>query len=235
MDRRPDNITEILFVKYLIIIIFRRPRRQDAEAEEGDSDDSDDDEDEEESEDEEEEEEEGAGGGEAKKELTRAERRELKKKKAQDKQPSGSKDADEEEANEDEELINPNHITKKLNISDLGAPRELSRRERYVILEHGDRSMNTDFREQKEKKEAQERYWKVGCTLYPKRLPLKCLASSFTFKARQTKPRRILRDLRRSGRNARKRKLNVKLKLRVCHPCHRVSEMQYVLTCPSHM
>ncbi|KAF9497430.1 hypothetical protein BDN71DRAFT_612969 [Pleurotus eryngii] len=46
---------------------------------------------------------------------------------------------------EDADLINPNHVTKKMNISDLSAPRELTRRER----------------EQKEKKEAQDRYWKL--------------------------------------------------------------------------
>jgi hypothetical protein len=33
-------------------------------------------------------------------------------------------------AEEDPDLINPNHVEKKLNISDLGAPRELTRRER---------------------------------------------------------------------------------------------------------
>ena len=38
---------------------------------------------------------------------------------------------DEEEA-EDELLVNPNHVKKKLTIADLDAPRELSRRERYV-------------------------------------------------------------------------------------------------------
>ncbi|KAF8999822.1 casein kinase substrate phosphoprotein PP28-domain-containing protein [Cyathus striatus] len=46
---------------------------------------------------------------------------------------------------EDDDLINPNHVQKKLNISDLSAPRELSRKER----------------EAKEKKEAQDRYWKL--------------------------------------------------------------------------
>ncbi|KAI9429019.1 casein kinase substrate phosphoprotein PP28-domain-containing protein, partial [Lactarius indigo] len=47
---------------------------------------------------------------------------------------------------EDDELIaNPNRLTKKLNISDLSAPRELTRRER----------------EQKEKQEAKDRYWKL--------------------------------------------------------------------------
>ncbi|KAI0287880.1 casein kinase substrate phosphoprotein PP28-domain-containing protein [Russula brevipes] len=45
----------------------------------------------------------------------------------------------------DDLLVNPNHVTKKLNISDLGAPRELTRRER----------------EQKEKHEAKDRYWKL--------------------------------------------------------------------------
>ena len=39
-------------------------------------------------------------------------------------------DDDEEEEGDDGDLINPNHVTKKLNISDLSAPRELSRRER---------------------------------------------------------------------------------------------------------
>jgi len=41
--------------------------------------------------------------------------------------------------------VNPNRVTKKLNISDLSAPRELTRRER----------------EQKEKQEAKDRYWKL--------------------------------------------------------------------------
>jgi hypothetical protein len=35
---------------------------------------------------------------------------------------------------EDPDLINPNHVEKKLNIADLGAPRELTRRERYNII-----------------------------------------------------------------------------------------------------
>lgn len=58
-------------------------------------------------------------GGEQR-ELTRVERRELKKKQAAQKQVG----------EEDLDFINPNHIEKKMNISDLGAPRELSRRER---------------------------------------------------------------------------------------------------------
>ncbi|KAH9984714.1 casein kinase substrate phosphoprotein PP28-domain-containing protein [Russula vinacea] len=50
-----------------------------------------------------------------------------------------------EDEDEDELIANPNRVTKKLNISDLSAPRELTRRER----------------EQKEKKEAKDRYWKL--------------------------------------------------------------------------
>ncbi|KAF8990127.1 hypothetical protein BDZ89DRAFT_1173688 [Hymenopellis radicata] len=111
--------------------------RRRAENEEN-SDDDDEEEEEEEEESEEEEEEDKDGD---KPELTRTERKELKKKQAAEKQKA--KALDEEE--EDEDLINPNHVQKKLNISDLGAPRELSRRER----------------EAKEKKEAQDRYWKM--------------------------------------------------------------------------
>jgi len=96
---------------------------------------------EEESEEEEsgEEESEEESGEEGKPELTRIEKRELKKKEAAAKQkkPEGEE--------EDEDLINPNHVQKKLNISDLNEPRELTRRER----------------EQKEKADAKERYWKL--------------------------------------------------------------------------
>ncbi|KAJ6630071.1 casein kinase substrate phosphoprotein PP28-domain-containing protein [Mycena sp. CBHHK59/15] len=106
-----------------------------------DEDGSDDDEEEEESEEESEEEEAPAGGSstEPQPELTRVERRELKKKQAAAKQQQQEGD------DEDDDLINPNHIGKKMNISDLGAPRELSRRER----------------EQKEKQDAKDRYWKL--------------------------------------------------------------------------
>ena len=57
-------------------------------------------------------------------ELSRTEKRDLKKKQAEDKQ----KQAEEE----DPDLINPNHVQQKLNISDLSTPRELTRRERYA-------------------------------------------------------------------------------------------------------
>lgn len=103
------------------IYCTRAPR-----GENNDSDDSDEDDEEEESEESEEEEEDPAAGGSAEPqvELTRAEKRELKKKQAAQKQ---------QDEDEDPDLVNPNHVGKKLNISDLSAPRELSRRERYEI------------------------------------------------------------------------------------------------------
>ncbi|KAJ7058008.1 casein kinase substrate phosphoprotein PP28-domain-containing protein [Mycena amicta] len=104
-----------------------------------DEDDEDDSDEEEESEEESSSEEESEG--EEKPELTRTERREMKKKQAQAKQKADGDPSDPEDA----DLINPNHVTKKMNISDLGAPRELTRRER----------------EQKEKQEAKDRYWKL--------------------------------------------------------------------------
>ncbi|KAI0248397.1 casein kinase substrate phosphoprotein PP28-domain-containing protein [Lactifluus subvellereus] len=100
-------------------------------------DDDSDEEEEEEGEEEEEEEEEGDSAREEP-ELTRAERRELKKKQAASAQ-EGQQDE------EDDLIANPNRVAKKLNISDLSAPRELTRRER----------------EQKEKQEAKDRYWKL--------------------------------------------------------------------------
>lgn len=69
----------------------------------------------------------GAAAGQP--ELTRAERRALKKKQGAKKPGAGGEDEEEEE--DESDLINPNHVTKKLTISDIGAPRELSRRERY--------------------------------------------------------------------------------------------------------
>jgi hypothetical protein len=70
--------------------------------------------------------------------MTRAERKALKKKTAEDKRnaalgkkPKGDGDDDEDD---DEDLVNPNRgAQKRLNISDLSAPRELSRRERCVL------------------------------------------------------------------------------------------------------
>ncbi|KZT36231.1 hypothetical protein SISSUDRAFT_84715 [Sistotremastrum suecicum HHB10207 ss-3] len=113
-------------------------------ANDDDDDDDDDEEEEEEEEEEESEEEEDTGGpSTAAAELSRAERKAAKKPKQgaqSDKTGDGEKDEDEEE------LINPNHQpVKNKKVGDLGAPVQLSRRER----------------EQKEKQEAKERYWKV--------------------------------------------------------------------------
>ncbi|KAI0281963.1 casein kinase substrate phosphoprotein PP28-domain-containing protein [Russula aff. rugulosa BPL654] len=93
---------------------------------------------------EEEEEEKGPLSVPGESEISRAERRELKKKQAASK-PGANEDGDGGGDDGDDLIANPNHLTKKLNISDLSAPRELTRRER----------------EQKEKKEAKERYWKL--------------------------------------------------------------------------
>lgn len=77
----------------------------------------------------EEEESEEEPGEEGKPELTRQERRDLKKKEAAAK----AKKKEEGDEEEDPDLINPNHVQKKLNISDLNSPRELTRRERCIF------------------------------------------------------------------------------------------------------
>ncbi|KAH9177941.1 casein kinase substrate phosphoprotein PP28-domain-containing protein [Lactarius sanguifluus] len=121
----------------------RRPSRRALEEAEEEDDDDDDDEEEEDSEEESSDEEDGDGEPSSVPdgpELSRVERRELKKKQAEQ---AAAKIA--EEDGEDDLTANPNRLTKKLNISDLSAPRELTRRER----------------EQKEKQEAKDRYWKL--------------------------------------------------------------------------
>jgi hypothetical protein len=107
----------------------RSPRRgvQDDDSDEDEEDEEE--EEEEEDEDEDEEGEDSAVPGET--EVSRAERRELKKKQAAER---AGKDKQDEDGGKDEDdlIANPNHVTKKLNISDLSAPRELTRKERYV-------------------------------------------------------------------------------------------------------
>ncbi|PPQ65027.1 hypothetical protein CVT24_008175 [Panaeolus cyanescens] len=84
-------------------------------------------------------------------EMTRAERRDLKKKEAAAraaKKTGGagpSKGNDDDDDDDDEDLINPNHVQKKLTFKDLDAAPQLSRRER----------------EAKEKEEARLRYQKL--------------------------------------------------------------------------
>ncbi|KAJ3932560.1 MAG: casein kinase substrate phosphoprotein PP28-domain-containing protein [Lentinula lateritia] len=107
---------------------------------------SDEEEEDEESEEESEEEEEAEEAD--KSELSRAERKELKKKQAAEKMKQKQKQAGgggDDDSEDDSDLINPNHVKSKMNISDLSAPRELSRKER----------------EAKDKKEAQDKYWKL--------------------------------------------------------------------------
>ena len=99
-----------------------------------DDDDEEEEEEEEEEEDDSDEDEEGEGPSSkpGEPELTRAERRELKKKQAEGANKAGDGEAADGNGDEDDLIANPNRITKKLNISDLSAPRELTRRERYA-------------------------------------------------------------------------------------------------------
>ena len=119
-------------------LILPSPRRGAQEADDEDGSDEDEDSDEDEEEEEEEEEEGGEAAGES--ELSRAERRELKKKQATERAGKAAKEekrndgADDDGDNDEDELLaNPNHVTKKLNISDLSEPRQLTRRERCVV------------------------------------------------------------------------------------------------------
>src|ERR1700729_2940599 len=113
-ELNPDHNREIRFDH----TITTRARTEDSS---GDSEEQSEEEEEEESE-EEEEEDTAAAGGSNQPEVSRAECRELKKKQAAAKQGS--------DEDEDKDLINTNHVEKKLNIADLGKDRQLSRRER---------------------------------------------------------------------------------------------------------
>lgn len=116
---------------FFSFLSFESRSRRDSQ-----DDDSEEDEDEEGEEEDDDDEDEGEEGGPEEPDVTRAERRELKKKqaaegagKAQDEKQDGDGGGDEDE---DALIANPNHVTKKLNISDLSAPRQLTRRERCV-------------------------------------------------------------------------------------------------------
>ena len=142
------------------------PRRNTQNNDEDEDEDSDEEEEEEDDEDDEEEEPSSVPG---QPELSRAERRELKKKQTEAANKADGEGAD-GDGDEDDLIANPNRITKKLNISDLSAPRELTRRERYVpVHQCSVSSIRSHYaflffvcREQKEKKEAKDRYWKVN-------------------------------------------------------------------------
>ncbi|KAG8723187.1 hypothetical protein FRC12_019723 [Ceratobasidium sp. 428] len=127
----------------------RASRRKKQQGEEEDEEEEEEEEEEDEEEEEEEEEEEGEPASSAQPELSRAERKALKKKQGA-KQKGGIGTIKEgesgEESQDDSDLVNPNHVAmKNLSISDISAPRELTRRER----------------EAKEAKEAKEKYWKL--------------------------------------------------------------------------
>jgi cobalamin biosynthesis protein CobT len=147
-----------LFILHGISLSHRRDKDEDDDDSEKDSDeDSDEDEEEEEEESEEEESEEG------KSELTRAQRKEMKKKQIQAKAAAKEQEGEDGD-DEDADLINPNHVQKKLTISDLNEPRKLTRRERWALLTRdylNDHCLTLAFREQQEKKEADQRYWNV--------------------------------------------------------------------------
>ncbi|CAE6344612.1 unnamed protein product [Rhizoctonia solani] len=127
----------------------RRANRRKKQEEEGDDDENEEEEEEEEEDEDEEEEDDDAGPSESQPELSRAERKALKKQQGSKGKGKGIgtiKEGSGEDSEDDSDLINPNHVQmKNLSISDVGAPRELSRRER----------------EAKEKKEAEQRYWKL--------------------------------------------------------------------------
>ena len=218
----------------------RTPRRgvQDDDSDE-------DEEDEEEEEEEEEEDDEGedsAVPGET--EVSRAERRELKKKQAAER--AGKDKQDEDGGKDEDDLIsNPNHVTKKLNISDLSAPRELTRKERYVPHALLFRlcqflpsySLHPPpfffvyvcvYSEQKEKQEAKDRYWKVNANsfvLIPHRSPIatsphRCCTwylhgVSCMSRARPTKLEPTCPASRRSAQNAMQPRPRGKPKLKV--------------------
>lgn len=111
-------------------------RRKKQEDENDDDEGGEDDEEEEEEEDEEEEE----SAGPSQPEMSRTERKALKKQQGTRQKGKGNIDpikeaGSGEESQDDSDLINPNRAPiKNLSISDVGAPRELSRRERCVSL-----------------------------------------------------------------------------------------------------
>jgi len=118
------------------------PRRTKRDAEDEEDDDEDEDEDEEgESEEEESEEEDESTAIPQQQEMSRADRKALKK---QGKKKEQDEEQDEEDG-EDPLLANPNRTVGRMKISDLAAPREMTRKER----------------EAKEKVEAKEKYMKL--------------------------------------------------------------------------
>ena len=146
-------------------------------------------------------------------EMSRAQRKELKKQ-------QGAKKAAAEEDDEDEDLINPNHVKKQLTISDLGKPKELTRRERYVMIlrmEYSDLTLVCS--EQKEKQDAKDRYWKV-CVISILLLNLQLIPlSSCIWLERRIRLRLTWVASRRLKLNVKLHKRDARQKLKVCVYC----------------
>jgi len=186
----------------LNILRTRRPRKINEEGgEDEEEDEEEEEEEEEESEEEGSDEAEGEGAG---SELTRTERRDLKKKQA------AQKAKDEEE--EDPDLINPNHVTKKMNISDLNSPRELTRRERYIFFSCWMISAlkcYLFFKGNRKKRQMQRRnIGRLGhaASFSSPCADLSALFASFMCRERRRRPRLICLDWPRSVRSVRLRR-----------------------------
>ena len=151
-------------------------------------------------------------------------RKEIRNQKKKDKQKKTGENGEDE----DPDLINPNHVQQKMNISDLNTPRQLTRRERYAMdhihihLDFQTETFSYLFfsREQKEKQDAKDRYWKVSF------LPADFqswlflfnhlfLFFSYMFKERRTRPKQISADLLRFVLSVKLRRPRGKLKLKV--------------------
>jgi hypothetical protein len=147
-----------------------RKSKRDAEDEEGEDDEDDEDKEEEESEEEESDEEEApAGASQQQQELSRADRKALKK------QGKKKETAEGEDEDDDPLLANPNRTVGRMKISDLNASREPTRKERWktvspliVVLS----LTEIAHREAKEKAEAKAKYLKVSTGNPPKNLPV---------------------------------------------------------------
>ena len=149
--------------------------------------------------------------------MSRAERKALKK---LGKQPAV---VDEE----DKDLINPNRLpVKNLTISDIGAPRELSRRERYaygaslyeiIILQ--------PYKGKPRKRPRQRRdigSESIGCSFLT--LSTELLFTDYIKLVKPMKPREIWQGLPRSDKNVRLPLLPVKMPKKVSSYSHQTTQ-----------
>lgn len=144
----------------------------------------------------------------------------MKKKEAAAKQ---KKKEDGDGENEDEDLVNPNHVQKKLNISDLNEPRQLSRRERYctfsilfsTTLINAHRVQRTEGEGRCQRAVLEGAYPLILCRTHDTD-PLQTL-SSCTSQERPTKPNPICLDLLRSVLNVKPLRPRGRPKSKVCY------------------